>query len=72
MAKKKLSIEAHLRLVEECDERGPLNFDGLSDFVEEGDYEVEEVGFPEVRRRLLDVLDPSDANAESSIALVNF
>lgn len=55
----------YLRLVEEPYEGSPLDFDGLSNFVVEADHEVEEVGFPEIGRRLLRKVDPPDSDAEN-------
>ena len=51
-------LSAHL--IDELDERGPLDLDGGPVAVEEPDHEVEEVGLAQVGRRLLRELDPTD------------
>jgi len=60
----------NLIFLDEGDERGSLDLDGLAGAVVEGDDEVEEVGLAEVRRRLLlEVCTPdSRSHAETEIS----
>ena len=53
----------YLILFDESDECGSFNLDGLAGTVVDGDYEVEEVGFTQVARRLL--LEVSSSHAQS-------
>ena len=61
---------SNLIFLDEGDERGSLDLDGLAGAVVEGDDEVEEVGLAEVRRRLLlEVGTPdSRSHAETEIS----
>ena len=60
----------NLIFLDEGDEGGPLDLDGLTRSVVEGDDEVEEVGLPQVGGRLLLEVSSSDArsNAETEIS----
>jgi len=60
----------HLIFLDEGDEGGSLDLDGLTRSVVEGDDEVEEVGLPQVGGWLLLEVGPSDArsNAKTEIS----
>ena len=59
-------------LVDELDERGPLDLDGVVVAVVEPDHKVEEVGLAQVGRRLLCELYPADVGtAEDNKYRVN-
>ena len=55
-------------LVDELDERGPLDLDGVVVAVVEPDHKVEEVGLAQVGRRLLRELHTPDVGTENSMS----
>ena len=57
---------AYLILLDEADESGPLDFDGLTGTIVQGDHEVEEVRLSQIAWRLLLKVCPSNAQAVSA------
>lgn len=58
------AIGAYLIFFDEADEGRSFDFDGLAGPVVEGDDEVEEIRFAQIRRRLLFKVGPADAQSE--------
>lgn len=60
-----IAIVIYLVFLDEGDEGGPLDLDGLAGAVVEGDDEVEEVGLAQVGGRLLLEVSAADAGGHA-------